>query len=103
MEGAAGDVLISPFHHQDVVASVLQQVGDVVQPVAQVLHHDLLTWSLGAMYTHQQHVVPWRGRRREQVVLTKVICNGWAEGIIHLIRRFKTIGWVNLPGCIHTL
>lgn len=59
MEGGAGDVVVAPFDHQDVVASLLQQVGHSVLQVAQVFDLQLLTGDLGAADTHHEHVLPW--------------------------------------------
>lgn len=59
MEGGAGDVVVAPFDHQDVVASLLQQVGHIVLQVAQVFDLQLLTGDLRATDTHQEHVLTW--------------------------------------------
>ena len=60
--GAAGDVVVSPLDHQDVLPLVLQLVADVVHPVTQMLDQDLLTGHLGAVHPDQKHVPPWGGR-----------------------------------------
>lgn len=56
MKGAAGDVLLPPFDDEDVVALLLDRVGDVVHPVAHVFDVDLFTGGLWTMDPHHQHV-----------------------------------------------
>lgn len=55
---ASWDVLIAPFYHQDVLALLLELVGDVVEAVAQVFHQDFLTWNFRPINSNQQHVPP---------------------------------------------
>lgn len=55
--GAARDMLITPLDHQRVLPFVLEQVGDIVQSAAHMLHQDLFAGCPWAMYPHQQHVV----------------------------------------------
>lgn len=56
MERTAGNVLISPLDDEDVAALLLDRVGDVVHPVAQVFDIHLLTGSFWSMNTNHQHV-----------------------------------------------
>lgn len=59
-------MLLAPFDHQEVLSALLQQVGDAVVQVACVLDLQLLAGNLRAADAHQQHVLPWRRRRREE-------------------------------------
>lgn len=59
VEGGAWDVVIAPLHHQDVVASLLQQVAYVVLQVAQMFDENLLAGDLRTVHTHQEHVLTW--------------------------------------------
>lgn len=60
MEGWPGDVLVAPFHSQNVVPPLLQHITDVILRVSNVLHQDLLTGRLRTMNAHQEHVLPWK-------------------------------------------
>lgn len=60
MEGRAGHVLLAPFDHQDVVATLLQQVGDAVLQVACVFDLQLLAGHLRAADAHQENVLACR-------------------------------------------
>lgn len=53
MEGAPGDVLVSPFDHQGVAAFLLQQVDHAVEFGPQVFDQDFLARHLGAMHSDQ--------------------------------------------------
>lgn len=55
---AAGDVLVAPFHHQDVLSFLLQLVGHIIETVTQVFHQDLLTGYFGSIHSNQEHVSP---------------------------------------------
>lgn len=57
VEGGAWDVVVTPLDHQHVIASLLQQVADVVLQVAQVFDQNLLTGDLRTVHTHQEHVL----------------------------------------------
>jgi hypothetical protein len=63
MKGATGDVLFPPLHSQNVIAPLLDDVGDVVLLLAHMLHGDLFTGGGGPMDPNQQHVGPC-GKRR---------------------------------------
>lgn len=56
--GAARDVRVSPFDHQDVLALLLQLVTDVVHAVTHMFDQDLLAGNLWAIDTDQEHVPP---------------------------------------------
>lgn len=58
MKGATGDVLFPPLHSQNVIAPLLDDVGDVVLLLAHMLHGDLFTGGGGPMDPNQQHVGP---------------------------------------------
>lgn len=47
MKGATGDVLFPPLHSQNVIAPLLDDVGDVVLLLAHMLHGDLFTGVVG--------------------------------------------------------
>lgn len=53
MEGAPGDVLVSPFDHQGVAAFLLQQVDHTVEFGPQVFDQNFLARHLGAMHSDQ--------------------------------------------------
>lgn len=61
VERGTWDVVLAPFHHQDVVSSLLQHVTDVVLQVPQVFDQDFLTGDVGAVHANQEHVLTWRG------------------------------------------
>lgn len=65
MERGARDVVVTPFGHQNVVASLLQHVGHIVLQVAQVFDLQLLTGNLRAADTHQEHVLTWEEEDKE--------------------------------------
>lgn len=52
MEGASWDVLIAPFHNEDVAALLFDCVGHVVHPVAHVLYIHLFTGCLWPVHTN---------------------------------------------------
>lgn len=56
MEGAARNVIIPPFDHQDVLSLVFELVADIIQAVAQMFYQDLLTGDFRAIHPNQQHV-----------------------------------------------
>lgn len=58
--GAAGDVLVSPLDHQNVLSLLFELVADVVQAVAQMFHYDLLARDLGTVHTNKEHVTTCR-------------------------------------------
>lgn len=64
MEGAAGDVFLSPLHGQNVIPSLLDDVRDVVLLVAHMLHGDLFTGGGGPVDPDQQHVGTWEAEDR---------------------------------------
>lgn len=59
MEGAAGDVLLSPLHGQNIISLLLDDVCDVVLLVAHMLHGDLFAGRGGPVDPDQQHVGTW--------------------------------------------
>lgn len=61
VEGGAGDVVVAPLDHQNVVAPLLQHVAHVVLQVAQVFDQNLLTGDLRTVDAHQEHVLTWGG------------------------------------------
>lgn len=69
LEGGAGDVVVAPLDHQDVVAPLLQQVAYVVLQVAHVFDQDLLTGDQRTVDTHQEHVLTWE---EEGTITSKV-------------------------------
>lgn len=56
MEGAAGDMVVSPFDDQDVASLLLDGVRHVVHPVSHVFDVHLLAGRLGPMDADHQHV-----------------------------------------------
>lgn len=54
--GAAGDVVVPPLHHQDVLPLFFELVADIVHAVAQMFDEDFLTGDLGTIHTDQEHV-----------------------------------------------
>lgn len=66
--GAAGDVVVPPFDHQDVLSLLLQLVADVVHTVAQMFHQDLLAGDFGTVDTDQEHVPTCRTGPEEATV-----------------------------------
>lgn len=44
MEGAPGDVLVAPFHRQNIVTPLLDDIGYVVLMAAQMLDGNLFAW-----------------------------------------------------------
>ena len=61
LEGGAWDVVVAPFYGQDVAASLLEQVADVVLTVARMFHKHLLTRDQRPPDAHHQHVLTWGG------------------------------------------
>lgn len=59
MEGAAGNVFVSPLHGQNVIPLLLDHVCDIVLLAAHMLHGDLFARGGGPMDTDQQHVGTW--------------------------------------------
>lgn len=75
VEGRAGHVLLAPLDHQDVVAPLLQQVGDAVLQVACVFDLQLLTGHLRAADAHQEHVLTCRAEHCHfQLRLSRTKC-----------------------------
>lgn len=56
--GAARDVRVPPFDHQDVLALLLQLITDVVHAVTHMFDQDLLTGNLWTINADQEHVPP---------------------------------------------
>lgn len=59
MEGAAGDVFLSPLHSQNIIPLLFDDIRDVVLLVAHVLHGDLFAGGGGTVDPDQQHVGTW--------------------------------------------
>lgn len=59
VEGGAGNVVVAPLDHQNVVAPLLQHITHVVLQVAQVFDQNLLTGDLRTVDAHQEHVLTW--------------------------------------------
>ena len=59
MEGAAGNVFLSPLHGQNIIPLLLDDICDVVLLVTHMLHGDLFAGSGGPMDPNQQHVGTW--------------------------------------------
>lgn len=65
-EGASGYVVLSPFHHQPIVALLFQYVVDVVPMATGMLHDEFVARYLGAENSDDQHVVSCESKYRKQ-------------------------------------
>ena len=63
VEGAAGDVFLSPLHGQNIIPLLLDNVCDIVLLVAHMLHGDLFAGGGWSMDTNQQHVGTWEAAK----------------------------------------
>ena len=63
-------MVVAPFYGQDVAASLLEQVADVVLTVARMFHKHLLTRDQRPPDAHHQHVLTWGGTREKRVTGT---------------------------------
>lgn len=81
MVGAAGDVVIPPFDHQDVLSLLLQLVADVVHAIAQMFHQDLLTGDFGTVDADQEHVPTCRTGPEEATVSVLFCYPLWYENV----------------------
>ena len=59
IEWTSGHVIVAIFDNDDVIASVLDLIADVVDVATHVLDNDLLAWDFGAPDADHQHVVAW--------------------------------------------
>ena len=57
MEGGTRNVVIAPFDIEDVLTPVSQLVGNTVLALPLVLHMDLVTGSLWAVYSNKKNIV----------------------------------------------
>lgn len=53
---APRNMLVTPFHHQDVLALLFQLVGHIIEPVTKVLNQNLFTGYFRTIDSNQKHV-----------------------------------------------
>lgn len=95
MVGAAGDVIVSPFDHQDVLSLLFELVAHVVHAVAQMFHQDLLAGDFGTVNADQEHVPACRTGQEEERVKRSALM--WCCEIIYSCPVHKTVCTSQFP------